>query len=199
MKKLFSFFVALLIITSSALTFAQEKEEMGGMDQQAMMEAWQKSMTPGPMHELLSHHVGEWKAEVTMWMDPSQPPTTTEATSVCESMLGGRYFKTTHTGMMMGMPFEGFEINGYDNVKQKFFNFWIDNMGTGMMTSEGTYDEATKTFTYKGMMIDPISGMDMNVKSVINITDNDNSTYEMYVEQGEQEMKTMEIKYTRTK
>jgi Protein of unknown function (DUF1579) len=196
MKKPFSLLVLLLIITLSVFSFAQEE---GGMDQQAMMEAWQKSMTPGPMHELLAKRVGEWNAEVTMWMDPSQPPSTMESKTVCESMLGGRYFKSTHTGTMMGMPFEGYEINGYDNVKQKFFDFWIDNMGTGMMTSEGTYDEATKTFTYNGMMTDPMSGMDMNVKELIKITDNDTSTLEMYVDQGGQEMKTMEIKFTRIK
>ena len=169
------------------------------MDQQAMMEAWQKSMTPGPMHELLAKRVGEWKAEVSWWMDPNQPPSTSEAKTVCESMLGGRYFKSTHTGMMMGMPFEGFEINGYDNVKQKFFDFWIDNMGTGMMTSEGTYDETTKTFTYNGMMTDPMTGMDTSVKELIKVIDDDNAMLEMYVDQGGQEIKTMEIKYTRVK
>jgi hypothetical protein len=198
MKRLILVSGLLFLLFFSFISFAQD-DQSSGMDQQAMMEAWQKSMTPGPMHELLANRVGEWKGEVTMWMDPNQPPSTMEAKTVCESMLGGRYFKSTHTGMMMGMPFEGFEINGYDNVKQKFFDFWIDNMGTGMMTSEGTYDEATKTFTYNGMMTDPITAADTNVKEVIKVIDDDNAMLEMYVDQGGQEVKTMEIKYTRTK
>ena len=33
-------------------------------------------------------------------------------------------------------------------MKKKFVGSWVDNMGTGIMFSEGTYDPATKTFTY---------------------------------------------------
>jgi len=194
MKNFLVLFSFLLFFVSLNSAFAQD--ENAANDE--MMKAWQESMTPGPMHEMLASGVGEWKAEVTMWMDPNQPPSTSEATTVIESMLGGRYFKATHTGMMMGMPFEGFEISGYDNVKKKFFNVWIDNMGTGMMVSEGTYDEATKTLTYTGQMTDPM-GTDMNVREVIKKTDKDHSTFEMYVDMGGKEMKNMEIKYTRVK
>ena len=113
-------------------------------------------------------------------------------------MLGGRYFKSTHTGMMMGMPFEGYEISGYDNVKKEFFNVWMDNMGTGIMVSTGTYDEATKTLTFTGQMTEPM-GTEMNVREVITAPDKDHSLFEMYVDMGGNEMKTMEIKYTRVK
>lgn len=187
--------LSLFLFSSVNLLIAQDDEM--GMDPE-MMKAWQESMTPGPMHELLARSVGEWKAEVTMWMDPNQPPTTSEATTVCESILGGRYFKSTHTGIMMGMPFEGYEISGYDNVKKKFFNVWLDNMGTGIMLSEGLYDEASKTFTYSGTMTEPM-GNDMMVHEVIKVIDNDNTIFEMYMDEGGKEMKTMEIKYTRIK
>lgn len=187
--------LSLFLFSSVNLLIAQDDEM--GMDPE-MMKAWQESMTPGPMHELLARSVGEWKAEVTMWMDPNQPPTTSEATTVCESILGGRYFKSTHTGIMMGMPFEGYEISGYDNVKKKFFNVWLDNMGTGIMLSEGLYDEASKTFTYSGTMTEPM-GNDLMVREVIKVIDNDNTIFEMYMDEGGKEMKTMEIKYTRIK
>ena len=195
MKKLFAL-LFLFILAFSANTILAQQEDSGMNDE--MMKAWQESMTPGPMHEMLASRVGEWKAEVTTWMDPSQPPETSEATTVTEAMLGGRYFKSTHTGMMMGQPFEGFEITGYDNVKKKFFNVWIDNFGTGMMVSEGTYDEASNTLTFTGMMTDPM-GNDMNVREVITASDNDHSMFEMYMDMGDSEMKTMEIKYTRVK
>jgi hypothetical protein len=195
MKKLFALLILFTLAFSFNATFAQEEGE--AMDP-AMMQAWQESMTPGPMHEMLANKVGEWTAEVTMWMDPSQPPTTSEATTVCEAILGGRYFKSTHTGNMMGMPFEGFEISGYDNVKKKFFNVWIDNMGTGIMMTEGSYDETSKTLTLTGQMADPM-GTDMNVREVIKVIDKDHSTFEMYIDMGDEEMKNMEIQYTRVK
>jgi len=196
MKKLFVLMMGVLFVFSSNIVLAQDEGE--GWNEE-MMKAWQESMTPGPMHEMLAHNVGEWKAEVTMWMDPTQPPETSEAKTVCESILGGRYFKSTHTGMMMEMPFEGFEISGYDNVKKKFFSVWMDNMGTGVMTSEGTYDEATKTITYNGSMTDPM-GKDSNIRQEFKFMDKDNTMYEMYMEEsGKPEVKWMEIKYTRVK
>ena len=195
MKKLFALLFVLLVAVSTNILRAQDEGEE--MDP-AMMKAWQESMTPGPMHEMLASRVGTWKAEVKMWMDPSQPPTTSEATTVCEAMLGGRYFKSTHTGMMMGMPFEGFEISGYDNVKKEFFNVWMDNMGTGIMVSTGTYDEATKTLTFTGKMTEPM-GTEMSVREVVKATDNDHSTFEMYMDMGGKEIKNMEINYTRVK
>ena len=198
MKKLFYPFLTLLILIISSFSFAQEEGEMGGMDQQAMMEAWQKSMTPGPMHEMLASRVGEWKSEVTMWMDPSQPPTTSVGTSVTESLLGGRYFRTTHTGNFMGMDMTGIELGGYDNVKKEFFSTWIDNFGTGIMYLTGSYDEATKTFTFTGPTVDPM-GNEYNVRETVQIVDNDTHLFEMYMDQGGQEFKSMEIKFTRIK
>ena len=195
MKKLFALLFVLGMMMLSTNLLAQDEE--AGMDP-AMMEAWMQSMTPGPMHEMLAHRVGNWTAEVKMWMDPSQPPTTSQATTVCEAMLGGRYFKSIHTGDMMGMPFEGFEISGYDNVKKQFFTIWIDNMGTGIMMSTGSYDEASKTLTLTGQMTEPM-GSEMMVREVIKIIDNDHSTFEMYVDMGGQEVKNMEISYTRVK
>ena len=50
-------------------------------------------------------------------------------------------------GKMKDMQFKGMGVEGYDNVKKKFVSSWIDNMGTGIQFSEGTYDPATKTFT----------------------------------------------------
>ena len=195
MKKLFALLFVLGVMIVSTNLFAQE--EGAGMDP-AMMKAWEEAMTPGPMHEMLANRVGKWTAEVKMWMDPSQPPTTSQATTVCEAMLGGRYFKSIHSGDMMGMPFEGYEISGYDNVKKEFFNIWMDNMGTGIMVNTGTYDEATKTLTLTGQMTEPM-GTEMSVREVIKVIDNDHSTFEMYVDMGGQEVKNMEISYTRVK
>jgi hypothetical protein len=48
-------------------------------------------------------------------------------------------------GKMKNMTFKGMGIEDYDNVKKKFVGTWVDNMGTGIMMSEGDYDVATKT------------------------------------------------------
>ncbi|MBE0572670.1 MAG: DUF1579 domain-containing protein [Ignavibacteriaceae bacterium] len=189
--------VLFLFLSFSTLSLLNAQDENMGMDPE-MMKAWQEYMTPGAMHDLLAKSVGEWKTEIKSWMDPNIPPTVTEGKSVCESMLGGRYFHSKETANFMGMPFEGSAITGYDNAAKKFFSYWVDNMSTGGMVLEGSYDEATKTFTYAG------SGMsftgEYKVREIIQYINDDESMFTMYMEEGgKPEMKMMEIKYTRIK
>jgi hypothetical protein len=193
MKNLLVLF--LFLFSSMNLLIAQD-ENMGKDPE--MMKAWQEYMTPGAMHDLLAKSVGEWKTEIKSWMDPNMPPTVTEGKSVCEPILGGRFFHSKETANFMGMPFEGSAITGYDNATKKFFSYWVDNMSTGGMVLEGSYDEATKTFTYAG------SGMsftgEYKVREIIQHTNDDESMFTMYMEEGgKPEMKMMEIKYTRIK
>lgn len=191
MKKVLTFVFILCLVTLTADVSAQE-------DQQAMMKAWQEYMTPGPMHQMLSKSVGEWKSEIKMWMDPAAPPTTAEGKGVCEAILDGRYFQTKHTSSFMGMPFNGVELTGYDNARKKFFSTWIDNMGTGIMHLEGTYDEATKSTTLTGVVTDPM-GKEISIREVIKYIDDDNLTMEMFNTMDGKEFKSMEMKITRVK
>jgi hypothetical protein len=84
----------------------------------------------------------------------------------------------------------------YDNVKKKFVGSWIDNMGTGIMFSKGTYDPTTKTFTYTSEF-EAIPGVQQKIREVIKVTDKDHHTLEWYEDRGGTEVKTMEIAYTR--
>ena len=187
MKKLITLFSILFCCT---LAFSQTPEEM---------KAWEASMTPGENHKLLASLDGYWNAKVSMWMDPSQPPTVSDATTKNEMIMNGLYQRSSHTGNMMGMPFHGESITGYDNSKKKFVSTWIDNMGSGIMVMEGDYDSATKTLTMVGKMTDPMTGKDMKVKEIIVFISEDQHTFDMYMVMGEQEIKTMEIVYSRAK
>jgi hypothetical protein len=70
-------------------------------------------------------------------------------------------------------------------------------MGTGIMISEGTYDAASKTFTYTGEY-EMMPGMKAKVREVIKMADN-HMTMEYYEDRGQGETKSMEINYTRKK
>ena len=194
MKKFVFLSAFLFLIITGVSTFAQDENY-----QEEMNKAWTEYSTPGPMHELLAKGTGEWTAEIKMWMDPSQPPTETTGTSVIKSILGGRYFEGTHTGDFNGMEMNGMDITGYDNAKQKFFNTWIDNFGTGLMYLEGTYDEGTKTLTFTGTSVDPLSKKDVPVKEIMKYIDDDHQHMEMYMTGNGQDFKTMEIDFTRKK
>lgn len=188
MKKSFIFMLFAVLFTAK-ISFAQDD---------AQMKQWMEFMTPGEMHKMIGDAVGEWTAEIKMWMAPNTEPTTASGTSVTEALLGGRYFKTTHNSNFMGMPMEGIDISGYDNARKVFHSYWIDNFGTGTMYLEGTYDKESKTLTLTGSSFD-FAGKPYKVKEVIKHLDKDNQFMEMYMDEGKGEWKSMEIKYTRKK
>ena len=166
-------------------------------DMAAQQQAWMDYMTPGPMHEMMAKTAGDWKTTIKFWMDPAAEPMVTEGTSKAEMILGGRYLKETSNSTVMGMPMEGMSITGYDNFTKEFTSIWIDNMGTGTTIAKGTYDEETKTITLHGSMVDPMTGKDTKYRQVLNIIDDNHHTFEMFVDHDGQEVKNMEVDYTR--
>jgi hypothetical protein len=99
---------------------------------------------------------------------------------------------------MQDFNFKGRSTEAYDNAKKKFVSSWIDNMGTGIMLSEGTYDPSTKTFTYHANY-DMAPGVQTKIRETIKVTDKDHHLMEWFEDRGGKEVKTMEIAYTRKK
>lgn len=164
------------------------------MDSAAMMKAWMDYMTPGENHKILASHAGTWTADVTSWMTPDAPPQTSKATSTSKMIMGGRYEEARFKGSMMGQPFEGVGITGYDNAKKKFVSTWVDNMGTGVMNMEGDYDAGAKTLSLSGKFLDPTTGKECTMREVITYVDDKNQKWEMYTTPaGGKEYKTMEM------
>ncbi|MDQ3021850.1 MAG: DUF1579 domain-containing protein [Bacteroidota bacterium] len=181
-----------------ALVLFLQSDLFSQADQQAEMQAWMEYMTPGDIHKMLATSDGEWTGQVTMWMDPNAAPTVSAGTSSSKMIMGGRYQQSTFSGNMMGMPFEGISITGYDNAKKKFVSSWIDNMGTGIMTMDGTWDEGTKTINFSGQQIDPLTGKMCDIRETFTIVDANNQVMEMFMTKDDaKEIKTMEIKFTR--
>ena len=158
-------------------------------------------------HKLLKDSVGTWSYTVKMWMngDPSSKPEESRGIAKRTAIMDGRFVVMDVAGRMQmpgadgkmkSMTFKGHGLEGYDNVKKKFVGTWMDNMGTGIMMSEGDYDPATKTFTYNSEM-EPMPGMKTAVREVLKMTDKNHMTFEWYENRGGQEVKTMEINYTR--
>ena len=166
---------------------------------EAEMKAWQTYMTPGEVHKMLAAGDGEWNEEITMWVAPGAPLTKTMATAKAEMIMGGRYQLSKVTGSMMGMPFEGMLLMGYDNAKKVFTSTYVDNFGTGTTTMDGTWDDKTKSISFKGKSLDPMTGKDMMMKQVMKFIDNDTQSIEIFDNKTGKDAKTVEIKMTRKK
>lgn len=171
-------------------------------DSATMMKNWAAYSALGEPHKMMASWNGNWDGEISMFHAPGAPPELAKGSTTNKMVLGGRYQVSTHTGNMMGMPFEGMATLAYDNAKKVFISSWLDNMGTGMMVLQGPWDEATKSMTLKGKMVDPGmgDGTEMDIKEIFKVIDNDHQTMEMYGNGPDgKEMKMMEIKYTRKK
>jgi hypothetical protein len=161
---------------------------------------------PGENHKLLAGLAGSWTYTVKMWMDPSAKPQESKGTATRKSIMDGRFFVAEHSGKfqmpgpdgkMKDTNFSGMAIEGYDTAKKAFVSSWIDNMGTMILNSEGTYDEASKSFTYHAAF--DMMGMPVKVREVIKVVDANHHNFEWYEDRGQGEAKTMEISYTRKK
>jgi Protein of unknown function (DUF1579) len=192
---------------ASTMTATQPTSATGQPNPEEMMKQMMEMSKLNENHKLLADMNGSWNYTIKMWMnpDPNAKPQESKGTATRKSVMGGRYFVMDVTGKMQmpgedgkmkDMQFKGMAVEGYDNMKKKFVSSWIDSMGTGIQFSEGTYDPATKTFTFN-MEMEMMPGMKTPVREVIKVTDKDHMLLEWYENRGGQEKKTMEIAYTR--
>ncbi len=174
---------------------AEETDSMEmPMDSVAMQKAWEAYMTPGEIHNMLATEVGSWKNEMTFWMGADAPPEKATSTAEIKMIMGGRYQETNYKGTMMGMPFEGRATVAFDNTTKEFVSTWIDNMGTGMMVTRGTYDDADKAIISTGTMVDPMTGKERKIREVYTIVDENTRRMEMFdLGHDGNEYKSMEI------
>lgn len=162
-----------------------------------MMQAWQAFATPGPEHQRLKAQSGNWTAAVKMWMDPKAPPQETTGTATFKSILGDHYQLQEFTGTMMGQPFNGWNINGYDNGRKKWITFWIDSMGTGFFTGEGTADASGKVITFDTQATDPMTKKISKGRQVLRLESDTKMVVEMFEKKAGKDVRMMEIVYTK--
>ena len=192
--------VATLAACASTSSSSSETKASAAFDETAMMEKWMEFATPGPAHKALDAKVGRFDFVVRMWHTPDGPMEESTGTSENKMILGNRYLQEEVHGTFQGQPFEGRALSGYDNLKKKYVGTWVDNMGTGMMVSEGTYDAAKKTFTYETESPDVMAGKYVKGRTVETVLGPDKWKMEMYGPSPEgKEFRMMEIIYTRAR
>ncbi len=168
--------------------------QMDPAAQQAMMAA----MMPGPNQELMKKLAGNFDYTMKMWTDPGSAPAETSGKRTAEMLMGGRFLQETYSGTFMGMPFQGRGLLAYDNMQKKWVSTWIDNMSTGIMTSEGTYD-GKGTWTMTGESLDPATGKMVTMRTTVTLKDDKSFVMEMFAPGPDgKDVKMMEMTCTRT-
>jgi len=136
-------------------------------EEQAMMAAWQKAMTPGPQHELLKRMAGTWYFTGKFWMGGVDKPPAETTGRVERSLIhGGRVLVESVKSEMLGQPFEGHGWAGFDNVTQKYWSTWTDSMNTGIMVGYGTCDQSG-VCSFTNEHPDPMTGQKKMSRSIV--------------------------------
>jgi hypothetical protein len=123
---------------------------------------------PGPHHEALAAKAGSYKTTSKMWMEPGQEPMETVGTSEVKAVLDGRFVEEVTKAQMMGTPWEGRGVFGYDNTTGKHVGTWYDSFGTMMMSFVGTCKDHCKQISLTSTYIDPMTKSKKTMKSVSN-------------------------------
>ncbi len=189
-----------LLLLITAMAGPAGGEEMDAKTQE-MMAKWQAYASPSAKHKILDALVGQWNHSGKWWMDPNGPPETFAGTSEIKWILGGRFLQ--HTAQGPGEkghpPFEGMGYTGFDNSSEKYQTMWIDNMGTGMMRGEGTYDAAKKELNERGTFSNHVVASS-DYRGVFRFIDDDHYKYEFYSSGPDgKEFLSMSIDYKRKK
>jgi hypothetical protein len=172
--------------------------QAGSPGQAEMIKKREAAGRPGPAHEALKALAGTWNAEVKCWMDPKGSPEVSRGTASADWILNGRFLEEEFHGEMMGRPFAGRTLLGYDNTKQTFNSVWVCDTQTSMFVSEGKGDSANKVITLEGRSTCPATDReDVLMKTVLRVISPDKHVLEMF-DGSKGNAKTMEITYTRS-
>ena len=176
---------------------AQDKKPDMTPEEQAMMEVYMKAGSPGEAHKALAQAVGSYDCKVKSWHAPGAPPTEDSGTATRKMALDGRVLIEDFSTSMMGMPFKGQGMHGFDNVTGKHWSTWVDSMSTGVMISEGTCD-AQGACTFTGTYNDPMTKAPTTMRMNSRWTSPTIQVFEMFGPGPDgKETKMMEITYNK--
>jgi hypothetical protein len=188
--------LALGVAVGSRLAVSEENP----VDTEAM-KRWREFATPGEHHKALGRFVGTWDVEFKA-IAPGGPTTTTKGTSEYSWLMEGRWLQEHLRGEVMGQPYQGFGVFGWDNFKKKHVATWVDNKGTAMVHAEGAVVDPTgKVQVLYGHQDEFMTGEnDKVVKLVTRMDGNDRFTFEVWdMAIGENGAAVLKLEYTRRK
>ncbi|GJM26942.1 MAG: hypothetical protein DHS20C16_33570 [Phycisphaerae bacterium] len=159
-------FLCLLSISLSADEGKQPAATPPPADMMAAMEKVKHFTEPGPNHKILERFLGTWATETRIFMGPN-PTDPEKGESKFSWLMKDRWLKCEYTNSMMGMPYEGFTLMGYDNFKKSYVMTAVSSIDTMMTRSEGDMDPSGKAIILYGSMDEYLTGEhDKMVKSV---------------------------------
>jgi hypothetical protein len=149
------------------------------------------SKTLAKEHAILHKDIGEWDATVKTIIAADVPPSEEKATERIDAICNGKWLWTDFRGQMMGQPFEGHAIVGYNPTDKEYVTFWIDSTSAVPSRTTGTADDSGKVITMTGSGIDH-EGKPVEIHEVLTWKDDNTRVLKMEFK-GEAHTHRMEI------
>ncbi len=120
--------------------------DMGGMDAGGAAFEFEKA---SPEHIKMRRLVGEWESTMSMVTGPGEVAES-KGSSKC-TQFGEFWIIEDAEYEVMGMPFKGHGVYGYNAGTKKYTSSWVDSTASWSMNSEGDMDkDGTLVFTATG-------------------------------------------------
>jgi hypothetical protein len=200
------FVIALFIAATGLLCAAEQNAAPTDAGQSVDMAAQQQEdmknlMKAGPEHLELAKLAGVWDVAGKCWMDPDpkKAPVETKGTATFTVIFDGRFVRQDYNGEMMGQPYIGMGMEGFDNVTRKYSFGWIDGSSTSMTKLDGISEDGGKTIEYLGQMTCPATDGTADTRWLRKAISEDSFSFEMFMSPSGDNTKSMELIYTRRK
>jgi len=194
---LFSFAVPVLVVVAGSVWFLQDKPKGGAAPQGDGMQMPMEK--PLPEHLQLKKSVGTWDCVVRASMSPGAPAMESKATST-DRMLGDFVLMEEFKGDLMGMPFTGIGLIGYDALDKKYWSTWVESTGSKLSVSEGKAGENPNVITLTAEAKNPMTGKPMKMRKTLETKGDDARVLTFYMAGPDgKEFPAMTIDYKRRK
>lgn len=147
---------------------------------------------PGPPEALdrLQAYLGTWDAEVSMMGQ------TAKGVETCRMGVGGMWLLTDFEGELMGAPFLGHGLTGFDAATERFHGVWVDSTsGSIARLANGRFEDGGKSLLFDAEGVD-MMGNPAKSRHVTRFPNAKTRVFEVYQadERGAESL-VMSIKY----
>jgi hypothetical protein len=161
----------------------------------ALMKKWSAT---DEHHKELAWYLGTWDTEMRM----TGAPAAEKGTSEFKWIVDGRWIAEDFNGTLMGAPYHGYGVMGFDRFKKKWVSTWVSSADTAMLRFEGVVVDPTGKVKVLWCNLDEyLTGeRDRPAKGVYRKIDENTFLYELWdMAMGLEGGKVLEITYKRRK
>lgn len=137
-----------LMLATPPLVYGQAQDEI------TIPEAM-RTAEPGPHHELLKRLSGKWVQHFTLAAPPEGITGEGEGKAENKLILDGRFLQMSFRGLDLGGPDESLHFLGWDEGRQMYFTYDMNEDGEFVVGAEGAWNDSTSTLTMDGSVAGP--------------------------------------------